>query len=89
MSGKFGGAPKCTVCGKSVYAAELQRWEDQIFHQMCFHKWSKEKEAAENAKRNAAYHGNADVKPAYYRVGDPESGKNARLETGDQYRQGK
>uniref|UniRef100_A0A7S0CXD8 LIM zinc-binding domain-containing protein n=1 Tax=Amorphochlora amoebiformis TaxID=1561963 RepID=A0A7S0CXD8_9EUKA len=33
---KFGGAPKCRVCKKSVYAMELMKYDDQIYHKTCF-----------------------------------------------------
>jgi len=32
---KFGGAPKCPVCGKYVYAAEMVKFNDQCYHKTC------------------------------------------------------
>jgi len=32
---KFGGAPKCPVCGKSVYMAEMVKFNEQSYHRTC------------------------------------------------------
>jgi len=32
---KFGGAPKCPVCGKSVYMAEMVKFNDESYHKLC------------------------------------------------------
>ena len=32
---KFGGAPKCPVCGKSVYATEMVRFNEAAYHKLC------------------------------------------------------
>ncbi|GAB5357650.1 hypothetical protein AAMO2058_000392300 [Amorphochlora amoebiformis] len=33
---KFGGAPKCSVCTKSVYQMELIKWDEKSYHKSCF-----------------------------------------------------
>jgi len=32
---KFGGAPKCPVCGKSVYMAEMVKFNEESYHKLC------------------------------------------------------
>lgn len=32
---KFGGAPKCPVCSKSVYATEMVRFNEAAYHKQC------------------------------------------------------
>ena len=46
---------KCHLCGKSVYAAELRRYDGMIFHANCFAKFKKQQEAADSAKRNIEF----------------------------------
>mmetsp|Transcript_34919 Transcript_34919/g.56197 ORF Transcript_34919/g.56197 Transcript_34919/m.56197 type:complete len:115 (+) Transcript_34919:76-420(+) len=33
---KFGGAPKCRVCQKSVYAMEMLKYDGYVYHKNCF-----------------------------------------------------
>ena len=46
---------KCTFCGKTVYAAELRRYDGMAFHALCHGKWKKQQEAADSAKRNIEF----------------------------------
>jgi len=77
---------KCHLCGKSVYAAELRRYDGKIFHASCFAKFKKQQEADDSAKRNIEYGKTPDVSPAYYRVADPSTGQAARMLSGEQER---
>lgn len=77
---------KCHFCGKTVYAAELRRYDGMVFHALCHGKWKKQQEAADSAKRNIEYGKKPDVSPAYYRVGDPATGQAARMVSGEEER---
>eukprot|EP01126_Amoeba_proteus_P035888 TRINITY_DN3630_c0_g1_i6.p1 TRINITY_DN3630_c0_g1~~TRINITY_DN3630_c0_g1_i6.p1 ORF type:complete len:120 (-),score=16.92 TRINITY_DN3630_c0_g1_i6:49-408(-) len=77
---------KCYYCKKTVYHAEEQKHDGNIFHAQCFGRYKKEMTAAELAGRNATYEKPADVQPAYYRVADPQSGATAKMETGSVYK---
>ena len=46
---------KCHFCGKTVYAAELRRYDGMVFHALCHGKWKKQQEAADSAKRNIEF----------------------------------
>jgi gelsolin len=36
MPPRFGGAPKCEICNKSVYAAEKIEYDNKVYHEACF-----------------------------------------------------
>jgi hypothetical protein len=78
------GPKKCYHCGKTVYFAEEQLYDSNIFHISCFPIWSKNRDQSDLAPRNASYERGADVQPAYYRTG--ETTGEARLETGSSYK---
>jgi len=77
---------KCHLCKKTVYAAELRRYDGMIFHASCFAKFKKQQEAEDSAKRNIEYNKTPDVSPAYYRVADPSTGQSARMMSGEEER---
>jgi len=81
---KAGGIKKCLHCGKTVYFAEEQLYDGNIFHISCFPVWSKQKDQETLAPRNASYERGADVQPAYYRTG--ETSGEARMEDGSTYK---
>jgi len=80
------GGDLCHRCGKRVYAAELRRYDGMIFHCRCMSLWSKEQAEKDAAARNAEYMKKPDVSPAYYRVGDPTTGQQARMLSGEEER---
>lgn len=76
---------KChrAACGKTVFHAEKKEHDGKIFHSRCFNLWKKEEEEAKRDKNNREnYEKSADVAPAYYRVADPTTGAEARMQTG-------
>eukprot|EP01126_Amoeba_proteus_P002921 TRINITY_DN1094_c0_g1_i5.p2 TRINITY_DN1094_c0_g1~~TRINITY_DN1094_c0_g1_i5.p2 ORF type:complete len:116 (+),score=11.04 TRINITY_DN1094_c0_g1_i5:87-434(+) len=79
---------KCHYCKKTVYHAEEQKHDGNVFHVQCFGKYNRERTAAELSGRNATYEKAADVQPAYYRVADPQTGSSATMESGAAYKSG-
>jgi len=55
---KFGGAPKCPVCGKSVYMAEMVKFNDASYHKLCLRCTTCKKTLA----ANQAFVGSEDKK---------------------------
>eukprot|EP01127_Copromyxa_protea_P001140 TRINITY_DN110_c0_g2_i1.p2 TRINITY_DN110_c0_g2~~TRINITY_DN110_c0_g2_i1.p2 ORF type:complete len:140 (-),score=34.61 TRINITY_DN110_c0_g2_i1:81-476(-) len=78
---------KCLHCSKTVYHAEKREHDGKTFHARCFNLWKKACEEAERDRKNREnYDIQPDVSPAYYRVGDPSSGENARMVSGNETR---
>eukprot|EP01123_Difflugia_compressa_P004505 TRINITY_DN15936_c0_g1_i1.p1 TRINITY_DN15936_c0_g1~~TRINITY_DN15936_c0_g1_i1.p1 ORF type:complete len:123 (+),score=32.23 TRINITY_DN15936_c0_g1_i1:72-440(+) len=77
--------PSCTYCGKSVYHAEEQQLDGNIFHIQCMGKHKKMSQQQDLRGRNVTYEKQADVQPSYYRVADTTV--EARMESGAAYKQ--
>jgi len=75
---------KCDYCGKSVYHAEEQRYNNKVFHIQCMGAYKNKTQAEDLRGRNVMYETPADVQPAYYRVAD--SGGGAKMESGADYK---
>lgn len=77
--------PKCQACGKTVYHAERKDHEGKAFHNTCFNKWWREKQASAEGTWGGKYDIKPDVQPAYYRA-DDGSGQGPKMESGAQYK---
>ncbi|ELP90699.1 hypothetical protein EIN_024080 [Entamoeba invadens IP1] len=72
--------PKCTLCNKEVYPAESMNRDGKIFHSRCFNLWKKQQQLEQKHKQE--YYKTPEVRPQYFRVADPSTGKPEAMVAG-------
>ncbi|KAL7719909.1 LIM zinc-binding domain-containing protein [Entamoeba marina] len=80
---------KCFLCSKSVYPAEKVQSDGKVFHNVCFQTYRKQQQLEYKHTKQCEYYKQADVKPAYYRVADKDSGAPQRMSTGEEEEENK